>query len=1546
MTKRLIFLICLIANIYQVNAALRYAIISGTTTARVLSSNYDGSGNYDYVTGDLSIPSSVYLDEGSFTSGYYTVVEISATAFRYCKYLTSAYLPNTMETIGERAFYKCTSLHRVNIPYSLKTIYINSFEECGAINTLIVNGNWDNLMDAFTDSKNSITTLTFGDSVTIVDNYSGCTSLNTINFSNSIKQINENAFSGCIGLTTITLPSSLTTIGGKAFSQCSNLKEITINALAPPSADSTVFENLNTLQIRLHVPNQSKELYREHPVWGNFMFTETEPGTGGFAGSGSGTENDPYLIFNPIQLYDVRHFTNTDGVVFKLMANIDLTEFLAENNPTLGWEPIGVETSPFKGKFYGEGHTLKGLYTHRSNEEMVGLFGCIEDATINNLNIENATFEGNQCTAAIAGYAKNSTLLNIHAQATVNGENYSGGLLGLAYVSTLTNCGFEGTVTGANKSGGLAGSSTNSNMASCSSNATVAGAKYTGGLVGSVNIGNFTLCSSEGSVTGSTSVGGLIGYGVDVTLSDGSNTAVITGENTIGGFLGAAVHLTANDSYSTGNVVAEQYNVGGFIGTGSGIINLTKCGIIANLTGSQQIGGLIGYLQEGDDGSATISNSFAVSDLNATGNGIGGIIGATVIPTTISNSYYSGRINGSAYLGGIIGNGNDCTINYCYANGSVLGDSVIGGIAGCLDGDSQVKSCVATQDVINAISGTIGRIYGYATSSCSMGTAGTNEANRAMTTMNVVSGGKQLTVIDGEQHGTSLGKGLLKYKSTYQGIGWDFSNDWTILETESYPYKPSQCAPPVFFVPLTPDATTISGKCAAGADVFVLIGNEKYQASVSGTTWTATVPALHSGAEIKAYAIAEGLIHSYYVTARVEYAGDGTEASPYLIYTADDLANINSYSYYKMMNDIDVTGWIDANSPDLGWLPIGQKTGGTMKQLDGNGKTIRGLWTNTNAPVTGLISTIENATIKDLTVIVANDKAVASSGDAVGIVVGQSNEASILHNVKVEGAVSGLNYVGGIIGRAEENVIDSCVATNVTISAQGMYAGGLVGHSAASISNSYSDLTLVGKDYIGGLVGYSSGSISLSASQGSVIATDSTICRAGGIVGYATGDIADCYASTRAVGGLYSGGIAGYSFGHIDNCYSSGDLYATYNAGGIVGYLDGELAEVNNCFAINNRIDVSDQNGIAMRVIGGIRNGAPTPLANNYALKTMVVSINDVTQQIYDDLLHGASILNDNLMMASTYMVQGWDFVNVWGIDEGEGYPYLLALAGGHEPEPGILLGDVNGDGKINVSDYVSTAGYILQRNPQPFIFDAADVDMNGTITVNDLVGVAILVLNYEEPAKAPAFTMPTDENANVEMLANVTEAQDGNHLVTIDLNNNIDLTALQMDINLPQGMTLMDAAMTGRGTRSHHVDVEQLSDGSYRLIAASSTCKTFNGNKGALITLTLNGKATGAASLTGIELATPDVQAHHVDDICLNFGMTGIIPILNDKVSIYREGKNIIIDSPVDDKAYIVLPNGITTTVKTTAGRNVYPTPANGMVIVRTGTNVAKLIF
>ncbi|MBR6489914.1 MAG: hypothetical protein IKT03_05200, partial [Muribaculaceae bacterium] len=165
------------------------------------------------------------------------------------------------------------------------------------------------------------------------------------------------------------------------------------------------------------------------------------------------------------------------------------------------------------------------------------------------------------------------------------------------------------------------------------------------------------------------------------------------------------------------------------------------------------------------------------------------------------------------------------------------------------------------------------------------------------------------------------------------------------------------------------------------------------------------------------------------------------------------------------------------------------------------------------------------------------------------------------------------------------------------------------------------------------------------------------------------------------------------------------------------------------------------------------------------------------------------------------------------------------------------------------------------------------------------------------------------------------------------------------MDLKLPQGMTLVEASLSDRASASHQIAFNQLSNGDYRLLASSPACKLFIGNDGAVLTFTLAGTPSYNGVLRNIMLATPDADGYGIDDIELNFNTTGVFDIYSE-TRIYREGGNIVILSPTDGMAQIVLPNGMYKNVKVIAGRNVYQAPVTGLIIVKMGNEVKKMRF
>lgn len=63
-----------------------------------------------------------------------------------------------------------------------------------------------------------------------------------------------------------------------------------------------------------------------------------------------------------------------------------------------------------------------------------------------------------------------------------------------------------------------------------------------------------------------------------------------------------------------------------------------------------------------------------------------------------------------------------------------------------------------------------------------------------------------------------------------------------------------------------------------------------------------------------------------------------------------------------------------------------------------------------------------------------------------------------------------------------------------------------------------------------------------------------------------------------------------------------------------------------------------------------------------------------------------------------------------------------------------FLLGDANGDGTVDVADYVVTANKLVGKTVVSFYNDAADVNQNGNVDIGDLVGITLRAIGKITP--------------------------------------------------------------------------------------------------------------------------------------------------------------------------------------------------------------------
>ena len=68
--------------------------------------------------------------------------------------------------------------------------------------------------------------------------------------------------------------------------------------------------------------------------------------------------------------------------------------------------------------------------------------------------------------------------------------------------------------------------------------------------------------------------------------------------------------------------------------------------------------------------------------------------------------------------------------------------------------------------------------------------------------------------------------------------------------------------------------------------------------------------------------------------------------------------------------------------------------------------------------------------------------------------------------------------------------------------------------------------------------------------------------------------------------------------------------------------------------------------------------------------------------------------------------------------------------------EASFILGDVNGDGEVDISDYIGIANHILGNTPEGFNAIAADVNYDGQIDISDYIGVANIILTGSPTGK------------------------------------------------------------------------------------------------------------------------------------------------------------------------------------------------------------------
>ncbi len=322
---------------------------------------------------------------------------------------------------------------------------------------------------------------------------------------------------------------------------------------------------------------------------------------------GNGSEQYPYMISTIYQLQEIINYTNKHFIQIDDI-NADETR---EWNDGKGFQSIGDDIIRFRGSYDGRNFKIDQLYIDRESEIHMGLFGFIDNATIDNVILTNAFVNGSSDSGGLIGQSENGKVYNAHVSGIVksNGVNV-GGLMGR------------------NRNGEILFSSSNCDVST-------SGFFRVGGLVG-FNLGTIENSFSNGKVSSdSPAVGGLVGLNWSL-IKNSYSIAEVHGEENVGGLVAINSGGTIENSYSHGTVHGYS-EVGGLVGLNSNGGKVTTSMSVSEVIGQVDVGGLIGL--NGEEVQKNYCDMVASNQDNCIGRGITeGVTGLTTTQMTGSSA--------------------------------------------------------------------------------------------------------------------------------------------------------------------------------------------------------------------------------------------------------------------------------------------------------------------------------------------------------------------------------------------------------------------------------------------------------------------------------------------------------------------------------------------------------------------------------------------------------------------------------------------------------------------------------------------------------------------------------------------------------------------------------------------------------------------------------------------------------------------------------------------------------------------------------------------
>lgn len=244
--------------------------------------------------------------------------------------------------------------------------------------------------------------------------------------------------------------------------------------------------------------------------------------------------------------------------------------------------------------------------------------------------------------------------------------------------------------------------------------------------------------------------------------------------------------------------------------------------------------------------------------------------------------------------------------------------------------------------------------------------------------------------------------------------------------------------------------------------------------------------------------------------------------------------------------------------------------------------------------------------------------------------------------------------------------------------------------------------------------------------------------------------------------------------------------------------------------------------------------------------------------------------------------------------------------------ESGGVFGDVDCDGTVTAGDITALYNYLLDGDTT--FLATSDVDGDGAVTAADITVIYNILMGNKNVSGRNKSVY--DSNDKMDAQGFTIEAGQ-THTVEVKLINTAAFSAMQLDLELPQGLSITNVTATNRA-EGMNMGFSEIEPGKWRILLHSATA--LKGNSGTLFNITVKADENFGGNETiivdNILAVEPNELKHFINDFMIEVGnTTGVKDINIDSagpVDVYNMNGQLLRHNVEPNEATQGLPSGI----------------------------------